>query len=291
MQKWGIIKSWRTWFKNRNHKEAVLPSHKSISKDNLKISLQPDVAEEYRPNPGQPGKDVEWVPASPLVIKRMFEIAKVDHLDYVIDPGSGDGRMVIGAAKLGANSMGIEFNPKMVELSRKIAVREGVDDKVQFIKADFFEVDFSTATVLTLFLREDINIDLRSKILDMKPGTRIVSNIFHMRDWTADEVVKVEDENYYFKNHTIYFWIVPAKIGGIWVMPEGKLTLEQHFQMLTGVLEQRCEARPVTGKVTGNHIDFISDDKQYSGYVMENLMELKACDGSNIQWKAIIHKT
>jgi SAM-dependent methyltransferase len=290
MGRWGIIKIWRTWFKYRNHKEHELPSSEALANDDPQVSIQPGAMEEYHPNPGQPGKDVEWVPASSVVIKSMFEIAKVDHRDYVIDPGSGDGRMVISAAKLGANAMGIEFNPKMVELSKKNAAREGVDDKTQFIQADFFEVDFSNATVLTLFLREDINIALRSIILNMKPGARIVSNIFHMRDWIADEVVKVEDENYYFKNHTIYFWIVPAKVGGIWVLPEGKLTLEQSFQMLTGILELEDAAIPVTGKMTGDHIDFIADSTQYSGRVTGNVMELETSNGSNILWKATISK-
>jgi hypothetical protein len=243
---------------------------------------QLESVEEYEPVPGQRGKDVEWAPCSVVVTNRMFEIAKVSPEDYVIDPGSGDGRMVICAAKLGAQALGIEYNPRMVELSRKNADRTGVSDKATFVQGDLFNADFSMATVVALFLREDINLALRPKILDMKPGTRVVSNIFHMRDWKADEVVEVEDEDYYFRNHTVYFWIVPAKVGGTWKLPNGELTLEQTFQVIKGTLKSDGSTIPISGKMTGDQISFIADGRQYTGRVTGDVMKLAGLEARRL---------
>jgi hypothetical protein len=242
------------------------------------MSNKPQHVNEYAPVPGQKGKDVEWAPCSPVVINRMFEIAKVTPEDFVIDPGSGDGRMVICAAKLGARATGIEYNPRMAELSRKNAEKEGVSDRATFVQGDLFDADFTIATVVAMFLREDINLALRPRILDMKPGTRIVSNIFHMGDWVADEVVKVEDEDYYFKNHTVYFWIVPAKVGGTWKLPDGEMTLEQTFQMIKGALRSGSSSIPINGRMTGDQISFMAGGKQYSGRVAGDLMILKGIE-------------
>lgn len=242
----------------------------------------PESEQEYKPVPGQRGKDVEWVPCSQVVMNRIFEIAKVTPEDYVIDPGSGDGRMVIGAAKLGAKALGIEYNPQLVEISRKNAAREGVSDKAAFAQGDLFNTDLSEATVIALFLREDINLALRPKILDMKPGTRVISNIFHMGDWKADEIVEVKDEDYYFKNHTIYFWVVPAKVGGTWKLPEGELILNQTFQMISGTLKSGGASTPVSGRITGDRINFIADGKQYSGLITGNVMKLGGLEARRV---------
>jgi len=249
---------------------------------------QAGIDQEYNPNPGHRGKDVEWVPASQVVINRMFEITKVTAEDYVIDLGSGDGRMVIGAARLGARALGIEFNPRMVELSRKNAEREGLTGRAAFVQADFFNVDFSSATVLTLFLREDINLALRPKILDMRPGTRIVSNIFNMGDWQADEIAEVEDEDYYFRNHTVYYWVVPARVKGAWKFPLGELRLDQGFQMINGYLRSDTTVTPVTGKMTGGRIGLTAGGRQYAGCVNGDLMELKTNNGGNEGWSATL---
>lgn len=249
-----------------HHKSPVLESGLSL--------IKTEAVQEYNPQPGQPGKDVEWAPASPVVINRMFELAKIKPEDYVIDLGSGDGRMVISAAKMGARALGIEFNPRLVELSRNNAAKEGVSNRVTFAQADFFKTDFSAATVVTLFLREDINLALRPKILDMAPGTRIISNIFHMGEWKADEVVKVEDEDYYFKNHTVYFWVVPAKVAGTWRIPQGELELEQSFQMISGTLKSGGIASPVIGKMTGYRLVFVADGRKYTGCLTGNGLEV-----------------
>ncbi|MGB7946993.1 MAG: class I SAM-dependent methyltransferase, partial [Candidatus Binatia bacterium] len=142
---------------------------------------------QYEPRVGQEGKDVVWVPTPQSLVNKMLDMAKVTSKDYVIDLGSGDGRTVITAAKRGAKALGIEYNPEMVELSTRNAAKEGVSDKATFVKADLFDSDLSQATVITMFLLPDINIKLRPKILDLKPGTRIVSNTFTMGEWAADE--------------------------------------------------------------------------------------------------------
>src|SRR5262247_3076047 len=148
---------------------------------------QAQPAKEYEPSVGQEGKDVVWVPTPQALVDKMLDMAKVTPKDYVIDLGSGDGRTVITAAKRGSKALGIEYNPDMVELSKRNAAKECVSDKASFVKADLFESDFSQAQVITMFLLPSINIKLRPKILDLKPGTRIVSNTFDMEDWKADE--------------------------------------------------------------------------------------------------------
>src|SRR5947209_2169341 len=125
----------------------------------------------FEPEVGQAGKDVVWVPTPQELVNRMLNLAKVTPRDYVIDLGSGDGRTVITAAKRGARSLGIEYNPEMVELSKRNAAKESIGSRADFIKADLFETDFSPATVITMFLLPDINLKLRPKILDLKPGT------------------------------------------------------------------------------------------------------------------------
>jgi len=291
MWNFEYIKNWFTWISKWIQKRGSGACGGMPACGETESDLQADAAQDYKPAPGQKGKTVEWVPASLVVINRMFDAAKVTPEDYVIDLGSGDGRMVISAAKLGARAMGIEYNPKMVELSMKNAAREGVSDRATFVQGDLFEADLSGATVLSLFLREDINLALRPRILNMRPGTRVVSNIFHMREWKADEVIDVEDENYYFRNHTVYFWVVPAKAGGTWKLPDGELSLEQSFQMINGTLRSGGVTTPVSGKMTGDRIMLTADGIQYTGRVTGNLMEIKTNDGSSAGWKATLVET
>src|SRR5262245_27561986 len=210
---------------------------------------------EYQPHVGQAGKDVVWVPTPQILVDKMLEMAKVTPQDFVMDLGSGDGRTVITAAKRGTRAVGIEYNPDMVELSKRNAAKEGVTEKATFMKADLFETDLSKATVITMFLLPDINLRLRPKILDMKPGTRIVSNTFDMGDWTPDEVANsVDGCTSYCKAN---FWIVPAKVEGTWKLPQGELKLEQKYQMLTGTLKTGSATAQITdGKMTGDQISF-----------------------------------
>lgn len=186
---------------------------------------------EYKPSVGQPGKDVVWVPTPEQLVERMLTMAQVRASDYVIDLGSGDGRTVIAAAKRGATAMGIEYNPDMVKLSQAAAQSAGVTSKATFAKADIFESDFSKATVITMYLLPGLNLKLRPKLLEMKPGTRLVSHQFTMDDWQPDETS-------YFDFRPAYLWIVPAKVQGSWRfqgpgVAGAEMALEQTYQRIT----------------------------------------------------------
>ncbi len=239
---------------------------------------------EYQPEVGQEGKDVVWVPTPQVLVDKMLDMAKVTPKDYVIDLGSGDGRTVITAAKRGAKALGIEYNPEMVELSKRNAAKEGVTDKATFMKADLFESDFSHATVITMFLLPSINMKLRPKILDLKPGTRIVANSFDMEDWKPDETAKVDGCSNWC---TAYLWIVPAKVGGTWNLPQGELTLKQTFQMVSGTLKSGNNTAQITnGKLNGDQITFTAGGAQYTGHVSGNSIEGTVKGGSNGKWRA-----
>jgi Methyltransferase domain len=244
---------------------------------------QAQPAKEYEPSVGQEGKDVVWVPTPQALVDKMLDMAKVTPKDYVIDLGSGDGRTVITAAKRGVKAHGIEYNPDMVELSKRNAAKEGVSDKATFAKADLFETDFSQATVITLFLLPSINIKLRPKILDLKPGTRIVSNSFDMEEWKPDETGTAAGcENWC----TAHLWIVPAKVGGTWKLPQGELTLKQTFQVVSGTIKSGNVITPVNGKLNGDQITFTAGEAQYAGRVSGNSMEGTVKGGSNGKWSA-----
>jgi hypothetical protein len=241
---------------------------------------------DFQPEVGQAGKDVVWVPTSQSLVDKMLDIAKVTASDYVIDLGSGDGRTVITAAKRGARAHGIEYNPDMVELSKRAAAKEGVSEKATFAKADLFESDFSQATVITMFLLPDINLKLRPKILDLKPGTRIVSNSFTMGEWTADQTVTASDGCTSYC--TAYLWIVPSKVEGTWRLPQGDLTLTQTFQMLSGTLTTGGGSATISnGKMNGDRITFTVGGASYSGRVKGNAIEgtVKSSDGTR-NWTA-----
>jgi SAM-dependent methyltransferase len=240
-------------------------------------------AQEFQPQVGQEGKDVIWVPTPQALVDKMLDMAKVTAKDYVIDLGSGDGRTVITAAKRGAKALGIEYNPDMVELSKRNAAKEGVSDKANFVKADLFESDFSQAQVVTMFLLPDINIRLRPKILNLKPGTRIVSNTFTMGDWTDDETATVKDGCVSYC--TAHLWIVPAKVEGTWQMPQGELALKQTYQMITGTLKSANGSSAITnGKLNGDQITFSAGGTEYTGRVNGNAIEGTSKSGSS--WKA-----
>jgi precorrin-6B methylase 2 len=242
----------------------------------------------FEPFSGQPGKDVVWVPTSQALVDKMLDMAKLTPADIHMDLGSGDGRTVITAAKRGARSTGIEYNPDMVELSKANAVKAGVTDKATFIKADLFETDFSKASVITLFLLPDINLKLRPKILDLKPGTRIVSNTFTMGEWKDDETATVEEAagcSYYC---TAHLWIVPAKVAGTWQTAQGELTLKQEFQVVQGTLKSGNNAMPITNaKLRADRFSFSAGGSTYSGHVVGNSIEGTVTTGaSTASWNA-----
>lgn len=244
----------------------------------------PATASDYVPSEGQAGKDVIWLPTALSLANLMLEMAKVTPKDHVIDLGSGDGRLVITAAKRGATAHGIEYNPDLVELSKRNAQAEGVSKRATFEKADIFESDFSKATVITLFLLPELNMRLRPTLLDMKPGTRIVSNSFDMGDWAPDETQRVvEGCDSYCE---AYKWTVPAKVAGTWRLGRGQeLVLEQTFQMLEGTLSRSGQALPISeARMDGNRISFIAGGARYAGEVKGRSMQGMVDGASN--WKA-----
>src|SRR6266446_6699096 len=190
-------------------------------------------AQKFEPQVGQAGKDVIWVPTPDEVVDRMLTMAQVGSNDFHMDLGSGDGKIVIAAAKRGAKALGIEYNPDMVKVAQDNAQKAGVADKASFRKADIFQTDFSQATVITLYLLPALNMKLRPSILSMRPGTRVVSHSFTMEDWEADEISTMDGRR-------AYFWVVPANVMGSWTLENNgqktDLTLEQTFQKINGTV-------------------------------------------------------
>jgi hypothetical protein len=227
----------------------------------------------FEPQSGQAGKDVVWVPTPQALVDRMLDMAKLTAQDFHMDLGSGDGRTVITAAKRGARSMGVEYNPDMVDLSNRNAKAAGVSDRATFVQADLFQTDFSKANVVTLFLLPSINMRLRPQILNMRPGTRVVSNTFTMEDWQADETSVLGGDCVSWC--TALLWIVPAKVDGTWKMPQGALTIKQQFQNFTGTLG----STPIAdGKIRGEEVTFTAGGTKYSGRVDGNT--IRGANGS-----------
>jgi len=239
---------------------------------------------EYKPEVGQAGKDVVWVPSPQALVDKMLDMAKVTPADFVMDLGSGDGRTVITAARRGARALGVEYNPDMVALSRRNAEKAGVGAKAQFVQADIFQTDISQATVITLFLLPDLNLRLRPTILSLKPGTRIVSNSFKMGEWEPDETFALKCDSFC----TAYLWIVPAKVEGSWRLGQGELTLKQEFQNLTGTLRNGAAALAISGgKLRGEEISFTAGGAEYRGHVSGNAIEGTVKTGAGAKhWSA-----
>jgi hypothetical protein len=243
-------------------------------------------SQTYEPQVGQAGKDVVWVPTAESLVQKMLDMAKAGPGDYVIDLGSGDGRTVIAAAKRGIKAHGIEYNPDLVELSKRNAQAAGVADKATFANGDIFLNDFSQATVVTLFLLTDLNIRLRPTLLKMKPGTRVVSNTFGMGDWEPDEVVQAPGDCRSFCKASL--WIVPAEAGGRWQLEDSVLELEQRYQTVAGKLVTGNVIAPVTkGKLAGADIAFTAGNAEYAGRVGGDAIEgTRKTGGTESKWRA-----
>jgi hypothetical protein len=260
---------------------AVAQPAKSTSKEPAKA-----VKEEFVPQSGQPGKDVVWVPTPQALVDKMMEMARVTKDDTLIDLGSGDGRTVITAGKRGVKAKGIEYNPDMVALSKKNAEKEGVANQVEFVRGDIFESDFSNATVITLFLLPSLNQRLRPTILDMKPGTRVVSNTFDMGDWPADETARAGGDCTSYC--TAHFWIVPAKVNGAWKTPQGELSLEQRYQKVTGTLKGEGGVTAlVSGSLVGDQIVLTAGRTHITGRVAGDKIDgTSKGEGNESKWEA-----
>lgn len=218
--------------------------------------------EPSEPRPGQRGKDVIWLPTHSELVNAMLNMAKLTRDDRLVDLGSGDGRTVIAAASRGVDSLGIEYDANLVAFSKKRAERAGVADKARFVRGDIFKTDFSRATVVTMFLLPELNMRLRPTLLDLKPGTRVVSNSFDMNGWQPDQTVEVD--NGCTEYCRAFLWIVPAKVAGTWKLPDGELVLQQKFQFITGTLKRGDRVERITqGKITGNKVEFTAGGKRY----------------------------
>ncbi len=217
---------------------------------------------DYKPQVGQSGKDVVWVPTPDEIVQRMLRLAKVTAQDTVYDLGAGDGKIAIAAGKIGATSVGIEYNPDMAKLAQCYVQAENLEGKTRIIQGDVFKEDFSKASVITMYLLPELNLKLRPTILNMKPGTRVTSHQFTMGDWEPDETAEVD-------YRTAYLWIVPAKVDGTWTVREQGSTnaytvnLNQKYQKITGDVAAGSAKQPLVGAtVRGEEVRFaFNDDK------------------------------
>lgn len=211
-----------------------------------------DCERRYAPQSGQPGKDVIWVPTEDTMVVRMLELAGVTPADKLYDLGAGDGKIAIAAGKrFGATAVGVEYDRELVRYAQCLVEVEGLEARVRVVRGDIFATDFSDATVVALYLLPELNIRLRPTLLDMQPGTRVVSYSFAMGDWTADEHVETAQG-------VAYLWVVPAKVGGTWTFRSRvdderfDVTFDRTFQNLEG----STDGAAVTGRLRGSQIDF-----------------------------------
>ena len=226
--------------------------------------------ETYVPKRGQMGKDVMWLPTSDDLAHELMKAANVGPNDLLVDLGAGDGKIPIAAAQIfKASAWGIEYNKDLASLANRNAQRAGVANKVHIVHGDIFKEDFSKATVVTLYLLEELNLQLRPTLLAMKPGTRILSNTFSMGDWEPDQVIRVA-------KGTGYFWTVPAMAKGVWSISglEGSglatLKLDQVFQRVGGTIQQNGKQQNLLGACMDGfdlHFSFVSSEGQLKSVI------------------------
>lgn len=240
----------------------------------------------FEPQIGQEGKDVVWVPTPDVLVEKMLDLAKVTKDDVVMDLGSGDGRNVIAAAKRGARAIGVEYNPKMVEIARQNARKAGVVDKATFIEGDMYQADISKASVLALFLLSSNLEQLTPNFLNMKPGSRIVDNTFTIPGWTPDATETVTTDCTTWC--TALLWIVPAKVSGTWTIADGNLVLEQQFQVVKGTLTRNGTWAPLeNGRLRGDQLIFAAGGVEYTGRVNGDTLEMTGKAGDTLRrWTA-----
>ena len=256
-----------------------------------------------------PHADVPYVPTPPGVVAEMLGIAGVGPEDYVIDLGSGDGRIVIAAAKQrGARGMGVEIDGALVSTARREAQREGVAGRVEFMEQNLFLIEMDHATVITMYLFPRLMIQLRPRLFaELRPGTRIVSHDFDMETWRPDArvTVPVPDKPYGPPSSEVYLWIIPANAAGDWrwrstdgtVAVEYELTLSQTFQMLEGrALIGGQPGRLEGGRIRGDEIRLMLTAEvdgrtlrhEFSGSVDGDAIsgKMRLAGGSELDWRA-----
>jgi SAM-dependent methyltransferase len=241
---------------------------------------------DYRPVPGQPGKDVVWIPTPTDTVEKMLDMAHVTSADTVIDLGSGDGRNVIAAARRGAKALGVEYNPDLVALSKRAAAAAGVADKTTFVQGDMFEADISQATVLMLFLLPAHLQRLAPKFLQLKPGTRIVSNTYAIGEgWEPDAMTRGQP---CLSWCVAMMYVVPAQAGGTWQLSDGStLFLDQSYQKISGTLVEYGIELPVEdGRLDGAEISFTCNRVRYTGRISGDSMRGTAKGFKTRDWSA-----
>jgi SAM-dependent methyltransferase len=248
------------------------------------VILAEQAKEPYKPTYGQAGRDAVWVPSPDSTVELMLDIAKITPNDFVIDLGSGDGRTVIAAARRGAKALGVEYNEKLVGLSRQLAEEAGVADKASFAQGDMYVADVSEANALVLFLLTQ-NLDkLVPNFMKMKPGSRIVVNTFRISGWEPDYSEKVKDCTQWC---TVDMYIVPANVEGTWSLGDNTLTLQQSFQMIEGELSKPGgKAKISEGRLRGDQVSFSIDGTVYEGRVEGDTMTGKIAGDSGRAWSA-----
>jgi hypothetical protein len=234
-----------------------------------------EAQQPYEPTVGQAGKDSVWVPTPPSLVEKMLDHASVTADDFVMDLGSGDGRNIIAAARRGARGLGIEYNPDLVEYSKRQAAAAGVSDKAMFAQGDMYEADISKATVLALFLLPTNLEKLAPKFMELPPGTRIVVNTFWVPGWAPDDTIKVEDDcESWCTSHLI---IVPARVQGEWRVGDGVLALTQTYQQIEGTYTAvGGTPEAVKGSLRGTDVTMAIGGTEYRGAVNGGTMELAA---------------
>jgi hypothetical protein len=232
-----------------------------------------DPPQPYKPRNGMVGKDVPWVPTQPAMIATMLQLARVTPSDFVMDLGSGDGRNIIAAARLGASGLGVEFNRDLVVLSRQLAAQAGVSDKARFVEGDMYQADISRATVLALFLLPMNMRQLAPRFVNLAPGTRIVSNTFGIAGWEPDARARLDGVDCGDFCEAL-LWIVPAKVQGTWEWPGGALVLQQSYQVISGTIRRGDANAPLAqAKLRGEEISFTAGGLAYTGRVKGNVIE------------------
>lgn len=208
------------------------------------------------------------MPTPQALVDRMLDMAAVKPGERLIDLGSGDGRLVISAAKRGAQAFGVEYEPELVEHARRLAAREGVSPRARFAREDLFQTDLSGADVITLFLLRDMNLRLRPKLLALKPGTRIVANTFDLGEWLPDRSENLTLEDGCNSAWCLaMLWIVPAPVAGVHRLPQGEFNLAQQFQMVSGTATIDGKPVPVAGSVQGESVTLTGGGKTWYGKV------------------------
>src|SRR3954465_10960557 len=253
-------------------------------------------AQKFEPQVGQAGKDAMWVPTPGEVVERMLTMAQTGPNDIHFDLGAGDGKIAIMAAKkFGAKATGIEYNPDMVKYANEKAQAAGVagvgPGKATIRQGDIFATDFSSATVITLYLLPSLNMKLRPTLLQMRPGTRVVSHSFTMEDWEADEISSMDGRR-------AYFWVVPANVMGAWQLESGgqttELSIDQTFQKISGSVKLGTtlgglrEPRLNGANIAFAYVDQAGTRRDFSGRVNGGRMEGSFRDdkGGEGRWSA-----